>query len=57
MKNFKITWKGVKSNINIKNLSSDIPKNLSCNGFKMTKKVEISNIFNNCFVTIAEKTK
>ena len=57
MKNFKIAWKGVKSNINIKNLSSDIPKNLSCNGFKMTKKVEISNIFNNCFVTIAEKTK
>ena len=57
MKNFKITWKGVKSNINIKNLSSDIQKNLSCNGFKMTKNVEISNIFNNCFATIAEKTK
>ena len=46
MKNFKITWKGVKSNINIKNLSSDIQKNLSCNGFKMTRNVEISNIFN-----------
>ena len=38
----------------IKNLSSDIPKSLSYNGLTITNKVEISNIFNKYFATIAE---
>ena len=54
MNNIKNTWTGMKS---IKNLSSDIPKSLFCNGLTITNKVEISNIFNNYFATIAEKIK
>ena len=57
MNNIKNTWKRIKSIITIKNLSSDIPKSLSCNGLTITNKVEISNIFNNYFTTIAEKAK
>ena len=57
MNNIKNTWKGIKSFINIKSLSSDIPIRLSYNGSTITNKVEISNIFNNYFATIAEKTK
>ena len=57
MTNIKNTWKGIKSIKTIKNLSSDIPKSLSYNGLTITNKAEISNIFNNYFATIAEKTK
>ena len=57
MSNIKNTWKGIKSVITIKNFYSDIPKSLFCNGSTITNKVEISNIFNNYFATIAEKTK
>ena len=57
MNNIKNTWKGIKSIITIKNLSSDIPKSLSYNGSTITNKVEISNIFNNYFATTAEETK
>ena len=32
MSNIKNTWKGVKSIIAIKNLSSNVTKSLSCNG-------------------------
>ena len=55
MNNIKNTWKGVKSILTIKNISSDFPKCLSSNG--STNQVEISNIFNNYFASIAEKTK
>ena len=55
--NIKNTWKRIKTIIAIKNLSSDIPKSLSGNGSTITNKVEISNIFNNYFATIAEKVK
>ena len=57
MNNIKNTWKGMKSIITIKNLYSDIPKSLFCNGSTITNKVEISNIFSNYFATIAEKQK
>ena len=43
--------------INIKNLSSDIPKNLSSSGLTITNILEISNILNSYFATIAEETK
>ena len=51
------TWKGIKSIITIKNLSSDIPKSLSSNGSTITNQVGISNVFNNYSATIAGKTK
>ena len=57
MNNIKNTWKGIKSIITIKNLSSDIPKSLSSSGFTIKNQVEISNVFNNYFAAIAEKTK
>ena len=57
MNNIKNTWKGIKSIINIKNLSSDISKSLSSNGSTITNQVEISNVFNKYFATIAEETK
>ena len=57
MDNIKNTWKGIKSIITIKNISSDFLKCLSFNGSTFTNQVEISNIFNNYFASIAEKTK
>ena len=57
MSNIKNTWKEIKSFITIKNLSSDIPKSLSLSGPSITNQEEISNVFNNYFATIAEKTK
>ena len=57
MNNIKNTWKEIKSIITIKNLSFDIPKSLYGNGSTITNKVEIPDIFNNFFATIAEKTK
>ena len=55
MNNIKNTWKGIKSIITIKNLSSDIPMSLYSNGSTITNQVEVSNVFNNYFATIAEK--
>ena len=57
MNNIKNIWKGIKSILTIKNRSSDFPKCLSSNGSTFTNQVEISNIFNNYFASIAEKTK
>ena len=57
MSNIKNTWKEIKSFITIKNLSSDIPKSLYLSGPSITNQEEISNVFNNYFATIAEKTK
>ena len=57
MNNIKNTWKGMKSTITIKNTSSDFPKCLSSNDSTTTNQVGIPNIFNNYFVSIAEKTK
>ena len=57
MNNIKNTWKGIKPIITIKNLSFHLPKCLSSNGSTITNQVEISNVCNNYFATIAEKTK
>ena len=57
MSNIENNWKGIKFIITIKSLYSDIPKSLFCNYSTITNKVEISNVFNSHFATIAEKTK
>ena len=57
MSNIKNTWKEIKSFITIQNLSSDIPKSLYLSGASITNQEEISNVLNNYFATIAEKTK
>ena len=53
----KNTWKGIKSILNIKNTSADIPKTLSVDGTTTSNPMEISNIFNNYFSSIASKIK
>ena len=53
----KNTWKGLKSILNIKNISADIPKTLTVDGTTISNPMEILNIFNNYFSSIATKTK
>ena len=53
----KNTWKGLKSSLNIKNISAEIPKALTVDGPTIFNPVEISNIFNNYFSSIATKMK
>ena len=51
------TWKGIKSIITIKDISADIHKSLSVDGATISNPLAISNIFNNYFYSIADKTK
>ena len=53
----KNTWKGLKSILNIKNISAEIPKTLTVDGTTISNPMEISNIFNNYLSSIASKTK
>ena len=53
----KNTWKGIKSILNIKNICGEIPKTLTVDGTTISNPMEISNIFNNYFSSIASKTK
>ena len=53
----KNTWKGIKSIINVKNISADVPKSLTVDGTTISNPMAISNIFNNYFSSIANKTK
>ena len=53
----KNTWKGLKSILNIKNISAEIPKTLSVDGTTISNPMDISDIFNNYFSSIATKTK
>ena len=53
----KNTWKGLKSILNMKNISADITKTITVNGVTISNPMEISNIFNNYFSSIATKTK
>ena len=43
--------------LNIKNISAEIPKALTVDGTTISNPMEISNIFNNYFSSIATKTK
>ena len=54
--NIKNTWKGIKSILNINNTHSNIPKILLSNDTTSAEPVEIANIFNNFFISIAAKT-
>ena len=53
----KNTWKGLKSILNIKNISAEIPKTLIVDGTTISNPMEISYIFNSYFSLIATKTK
>ena len=49
--------KGLKSILNIKNISAEIPKTLTVDGTTISNPIEISNIFSNYFSSIATKAK
>ena len=53
----KNTRKGLKSILNIKNISAKIPKTLTVDGTTISNPMEISDILNNYFSSIATKTK
>ena len=55
--NIKNNWKGIKSILNINNTHSNIPKILVSNNTTSAEPIEIANIFNNFFTSIAAKTK
>ena len=56
--NIKNTWKGIKSLIFLKTVTSSIPTVLSLdNGDTITNLYDIANIFNNYFASTAEPSK
>ena len=57
LKNLKNTWKGIKSIISMKNSSSNSPTLRTYQNENINNPEIISNIFNNYFSTIGEKTQ
>ena len=55
--NIKNTWKEIRSILSIKPNPSDIPKILNTNDSNITNPVEIANVFNSYFSSIASQTK
>ena len=56
--NIKNTWKGIKSLISLKTVTSSVPTVLSLdNSDAITNPYEFGNTFNNYFASIAEATK
>ena len=53
----KNTWKGIKYILNISNPHSNIPKTLVSNDTKTAEPIEIANMFDNLFTSVAGKTK
>ena len=51
------TWKGIKTIISIKNITTTIPHSIEFNNRTITDPTTMSNVFNNYFTSIAEKTK
>ena len=55
--NIKITWKGIKPMLSIKPNPSDIPEILTASDSFITNPVEIANVFNNHFSSVASKLR
>ena len=55
--NIRNTWKGIKTIISIKNITITIPHSTECNNKTITDPTAKSNVFNNYFTSIADKTK
>ena len=49
----KNTWKGIKYILLMKKISAEIPNTLTVDGTTISNPMEISNIFNNYFSSIA----
>ena len=54
--NIKNTWKGIKTIISIKNITSTVPHSIEFNNRTITDPTAMSNVFNNYFTSIAKKT-
>ena len=57
LNNLKNVWKGIRSLIAIKTSSASNMHMLAHKGAKVTDPLHIANVFNDCFSSIAEKTK
>ena len=55
--NIKNTWKGTKTIASIKNNTVTIPNSIKFNNRTVSDPTTMSNVFNNYFTSIAEKTK
>ena len=55
--NIKNTWKGIKTIVSIKNITTTIPHSNEFNNRTITDPTAMSNVFNNCVISIAQKTK
>ena len=56
--NIKNTWKGIKSLISLKTVTSSVPTALSLDhGDTITNPYDITNTLNNFFASIAETAK
>ena len=53
--NNKNTWKGIKTIISTKNITTTVPHSIDFNNRTITDPTVISNVFNNCFTSIAKK--
>ena len=51
------TWKGIKAIISIKNITTTILHSIAFNNRTITDPTAMSNVFNNNFTSIAEKSK
>ena len=54
--NIKNTWKGIKTIISIKNITTTVPHSIEFNNRTITDSTVMSNILNNYFASIAKKT-
>ena len=55
--NIRNTWKGIKTIISIRNITTAIPHSIEFSNRTITDPTAMSNAFNNYFTSIAEKTK
>ena len=55
--NIRNTWKGIKTIISIKNITTKVLHSIQFNNRIITDPTAMSNVFNDYFTSIAEKTK
>ena len=55
--NIRNTWKGIKTINSIKNIRTTIPHSIELKNRTITDSTAMSNVFNACLTSIAEKTK
>ena len=54
--NIKNTWKGIKTIISIKNITTTVHHSIELNSRTITEPTAMSNVFNNYFTSVAKKT-